>query len=234
MRWPELKSAAKSWSPEEEAKLRELYPVVSVRDLASVFSRTPEAVKSRAHRLRIVKAKGRKDWNAADRWMLRTFYPHVRTAIVAQRLNTTIAATYRQAKILGLHKSQAYLDSPDACRLRRGDNVGAGTRFTKGHVSANKGLRRPGYAPGRMRETQFKKGLQPHNTMPLWSFRFVDGYLMLKTGAPTARSRTGAWRGFGGRTAITRTAHSRILSWSPQRSTAGERRFTISPPRSSR
>jgi len=58
---------------------------------------------------------------------------------------------------MGLTKSAAYLASPAACRLRKGDNVGAARRFRPGHVPANKGLRRPGWSTGRMAETQFKK-----------------------------------------------------------------------------
>ena len=74
-------------------------------------------------------------------------------------------------------------------RGHRDTNVGAAFRFKPGQVPANKGLRRPGWAPGRMAATQFKKGQSPGNTMPLWTFRWVtDGkgrqYLMLKTGKP--------------------------------------------------
>jgi hypothetical protein len=49
---------------------------------------------------------------------------------------------------MGLRKSAEYLAGPEACRLQRGDSVGARTRFSAGHVPANKGLRRPGYFPG--------------------------------------------------------------------------------------
>jgi hypothetical protein len=42
-----------------------------------------------------------------------------------------------------------------------------------------------------MRETQFHKGQAPRHTMPMWSFRFCDGYLMLKTGANTPKPTTG-------------------------------------------
>jgi hypothetical protein len=65
-------------------------------------------------------------------------------------------------------KSEAYLASPAACRLRRGDNIGAPYRFTKGHVPANKGLRRPGWGPGRMKETQFRKGERQGRAVKLY------------------------------------------------------------------
>jgi hypothetical protein len=100
----------------------------------------------------------RRAWSREDDRRLRGFYPNTPTAEVARRLQRTVAATYGRANRLGLRKSPAYLASPAACRLRRGDHVGARFRFQKGHVPANKGLRRPGWGPGRMRETQFKKG----------------------------------------------------------------------------
>jgi hypothetical protein len=181
----------KTWTQAEELKLCELYPKVDLRDFAGLFDRSPKALRSRARVLGLRKEKQRKEWNSSDVWMLRTFYPHISTAILAQRVGSTVPATYRKARLLGLHKTQIYLDSADACRLRRGDNVGAAFRFQKGIVPANKGLRRPGYSigRGRMRETQFCKGQQPHNTMPMWSFRWyaggsnaAAGYLVLKTG----------------------------------------------------
>lgn len=71
-----------------------------------------------------------------------------------------MAATYSRARSLGLAKSAAYLKGPNSGRLSAGARVriGARTRFPKGHVPANKGLRRPGWFRGRMRETQFKRG----------------------------------------------------------------------------
>lgn len=89
---------------------------------------------------------------------MRRLYPDMPTATLARQLGRSLSATYGRAEKLGLRKSAAYLASPDACRLRRGDGVGKRHRFPKGHVPANKGLRRPGWSPGRMRETQFRKG----------------------------------------------------------------------------
>lgn len=97
-------------------------------------------------------------WSADDDARMRELYPHASTVDVARQLGRTVAAVYGRAANCGLHKSAEYLASPAACRLRRGGNVGVGTRFQPGHPPANKGLRRPGWGPGRMKETQFKKG----------------------------------------------------------------------------
>lgn len=123
---------------------------------------------------------GRERWTRKDDAALRRLYPDTSTVEVADRLGRTVASTYGRAKYLGLKKSAAYLASPAACRLRRGDNIGAAFRFQKGNVPANKGLRRPGFGPGRMKQTQFKKGQRVWNWRPLGSERLVDGYLYTK------------------------------------------------------
>ena len=124
-------------------------------------------------------------WSREDDALLRRIYPEMPTPQVARRLRRTLAAVYGRADKLGLNKSPAYLASPAACRLRRGDNPGAPFRFKKGHVPANKGLRRPGWAPGRMRETQFKKGVRQGVAVrlykPIGTERISkDGYLERK------------------------------------------------------
>jgi len=127
----------------------------------------------------------RKRWRPKDDALLRKLYPETPTAKVARRLGRTLASTYGHAATLGLVKSEGYLASPAACRLRRGDNVGAAHRFKRGQAPANKGLRRPGWAPGRMRESQFKKGERRGIAVKLWKpigteRTSKDGYLERK------------------------------------------------------
>jgi len=121
-----------------------------------------------------------KPWTKVQLRELRRLYPHVKTSKLERRLRHCVHSIYRKAAELGIRKTAKYLASKDACRLRRGDNVGAAYRYPKGHVPANKGLRRPGWAPGRMRETQFKKGVPSRNAMKLGTTRLIDGYLYVK------------------------------------------------------
>lgn len=96
-------------------------------------------------------------WTKAEIAIVRRRYPHEPTADLLPALpGRTLTTVYQRARMLGLSKTAAYLASPAAHRL---DGVkGLGTRFPKGHVPMNKGLRRPGWGPGRMKETQFKPG----------------------------------------------------------------------------
>jgi hypothetical protein len=124
-------------------------------------------------------------WSKADDAFLRQAYPHLPTVIVAALLGRTVAATYGRALARwGLRKTDAYNTSAASGRWQPGAAAGFSTRFQKGQSPANKGLRRPGWAPGRMRETQFQKGQRnghaARNWMPIGSRRLIDGYVYIK------------------------------------------------------
>lgn len=124
-------------------------------------------------------------WDVDSDALLRELYPDLPSQLLAEHFGCTLTALYQHARRLGLKKSDAYLASPHAQRLRRGDEVGKAYRFPKGYVPANKGTRRPGWAPGRMAETQFKKGemrgAAQHNYVPIGTERLSkDGYLERK------------------------------------------------------
>ena len=124
----------------------------------------------------------RRLWNFADEWMVRGYFPHIETRILAARLHHGYSSTSIHAKRIRVRKTSAFMEEMLRECGRRATLDGAATRFQKGLIPANKGKKMPGWGPGRMKETQFKKGQVSVNTMPMWSFRWVDGYLMLKTG----------------------------------------------------
>lgn len=141
---------------------------------------------------------GKRLWSADEEEALRVAYPDTPTQVIATRLRRSVLATYQRAQTLGLRKSAAYMAGPHASRLRRGDNVGAPTRFAKGHVPANKGTRRPGWFRGRMRETQFKpgerSGIAAQNWRPVGTILAdSDDYCRIKV----REARRGEATGFG-------------------------------------
>ncbi len=160
------------------------------------MKRKPPACRRRRQKDRF--RAGKRLWNPEDDALLVARYPHEKTAALARKLRRSVPATYNRAKKLGLAKSAEYLASADACRLRRGDNVGAACRFRPGHVPANKGLRRPGWGPGRMKATQFKpgvrQGLAARNWRPIGTILVdTDGYRRIKV----REARPGEAYGFG-------------------------------------
>lgn len=121
-------------------------------------------------------------WIPAEDRALATLYPHMRTDDIVPILGRSVSALYGRAQLLGLTKSDAYNASTLSGRMVPGfAPYGVEHRFKKGLVPANKGLRRPGWHKGRMRETQFRKGQSPHNTRPIGSYRLdKDGTLQRK------------------------------------------------------
>lgn len=129
----------------------------------------------------------RKPWSDEERARLADLYPSHPTKRVAQELNRDISGVYKMATNLGLKKTEAFLASPESGRLHKGQTRPGTERgqFKKGHVPHNTGLRRPGWAPGRMKETQFKKGcrsgMAETNWVPIGTIKpDSEGYLRIK------------------------------------------------------
>lgn len=124
-------------------------------------------------------------WSAQDVAGLTRRYPSEQTKVIAADLGRPIHTVYQKANSMGLKKDQAYLESDASGRLSGKDTRGLKSRFRKGQTPANKGLRRPGWSPGRMAETQFKagemRGAAQKNYVPIGTERISkDGYLERK------------------------------------------------------
>lgn len=120
-------------------------------------------------------------WTKRDIATVRRLYPDMDTKELAAKMNRSVISIYQCAANNSVTKSSAYDARKKAMEVERLTKSGVAYRFKKGIVPANTGLRRPGYAPGRMAETQFKKGRPPsdaRNYKPIGSYRINgDGYL---------------------------------------------------------
>jgi hypothetical protein len=157
------------WSHSELAVLRRDYGKVPLREIAAALNRGGVAVRSMAKKLRIQRPYSKIVWTSDEEQLLRDLYPHQPSDAIARRLCRPISSVYQHAAALGLKKSAEYLE--DAKRSGRFDTLsraGAAFRYPKGHVPQNKGLRRPGWHRGRMKETQFKQGVRQGVAAKLW------------------------------------------------------------------
>lgn len=145
----------------------------------------------------------RRLWSELEVALLRAAYPNYLTEAIAAVLGRPVSQVYGKAGNLGLKKSAAFIASDASGRIRKLEHKGRTFQFKPGNTPANKGLRRPGYAPGRMGETQFKKGSMSgaaqHNYVPIGTQRVSkDGYLERKVtddpGLAPARRWTGVHR----------------------------------------
>ena len=156
------------------------YPRANLLELARILERTPTALQSRA-KLLGVKRMGRHRWTDAENERLREIYPEARIVTLEAEFGLSQCVISSHANTLGIHRSNKYLSGPDAWRIRSGSGIGAAYRYRPGHVPANKGTRKPGWAPGRMSETQFKAGNRPHTWVPVGTeIRTKDGYFTRK------------------------------------------------------
>ena len=121
-------------------------------------------------------------WSETELAALRALYADSLTGDIAAALGRPVTAVYSKAQSLGLRKSEAFLASSASGRL---DGArGSQTRFIKGQVPRNKGVRGLGKHPNSVR-TQFKSGerygVARHNYVPIGSERITkDGYLERK------------------------------------------------------
>ncbi|GAB3335076.1 HNH endonuclease signature motif containing protein [Marilutibacter aestuarii] len=109
------------------------------------------------------------------------------TFLIAHLVGRSVASVHSLAHKLGLHKGPGYHRNPHAHLWASWTHPNTvASRFKPNQVPHNKGVRHPpGWAPGRMAETQFKKGHRGGRArevyQPIGATRFCrDGYLQRK------------------------------------------------------
>ncbi|WP_342705196.1 HNH endonuclease [Burkholderia arboris] len=129
----------------------------------------------------------RRFWTPAEVEKLILEYPERPTADLAVEFGSSEARVYAKAAELGLHKSDAFMESDRSGRIRRGRNDPrmVATQFKQGHVTWNTGKKGVTGTHPNCRRTQFKKGQMhgaaQHNYLPIGSLRLSkDGYLEQK------------------------------------------------------
>lgn len=127
----------------------------------------------------------RKPWTAKEIEILRRLYPDCKTETLALLLNRKSSLISQKANVLGIHKSEGWKKSPLSGRMLKGSTIGEATRFTNQTPGWNKGLKQKDYMSPEMIEktakTRFKKGQDPHNTVPIGYERITDdGYTEVK------------------------------------------------------
>ncbi len=103
------------------------------------------------------------DWSSHDDEILRTNYPMWPGFLVAHLIGCTETSLYQRAKRLGVEKHPDHWKNPMGYLWAGfGHPNSIAARIKPGTPPPNKGIKRPGWSPGRMSETQFKKGRAAH------------------------------------------------------------------------
>jgi hypothetical protein len=180
----EMRAKPVKWTEAEKDFLRSNYKRLTYQEIAAELGKTRDQVKQAASRYKITVSRA---WPEQEIKILRELYPNTPTQHIADQLGKTLTPIYRMANQLGLKKSDEFNASDASGRISKENRIRRGLeyRFPKGNVPANKGLRRPGWHSGRMKETQFKKGCLSGRAKaiykPIGAERVTkDGYLQRK------------------------------------------------------
>jgi hypothetical protein len=191
------------WTKKQHKRLKKLYTAgESLNSLAIIFKRSPEAVKGYVSRFGFHRNKQRKIWTEAEIGELRKLYSDTDTAILLEKFNCKVGQLYNTAARHGLKKSAEYTARILAeCGRQIMNHPNAiAARLKPGNVPPNKGKKMPaGWSPGRMRETQFRKGERAgaaqQKWVPVGTVTMRDGYMMMKVkDDPEAIAGKGALR----------------------------------------
>lgn len=177
------------WTRQELFRLVDLYAVHSAKRTAELLGRDVASVFSAAKRygLSKVQQNPRQLWTGQELELLRAQYPHERASLVAAALGRDVDAVHRKARDLGISKTADFFDRERERAKKQAQSCSSmiATRFAKGHEPANKGVRRPRWSCGRMRETQFKKGQKSWRTFPVGHIGpDPEGFLRIKIREP--------------------------------------------------
>lgn len=123
-------------------------------------------------------------WTEPEVEILIAMYPDEWNKDIAIKLGRNIDSVVHKAVVLGLKKSEAFFKSDKSGRNHLA-KVGNGTRFKKGQISHNKGLKQSEFMSAdkieKTKATRFKNGLVPHNRVPIGTERFgKDGFIQIK------------------------------------------------------
>jgi len=164
----------RTWTHNETRMLRRMHrDGFSLRGIAIWLERDCKVVARQARRLGLEFDSRRicHAFTADDDRTIRINYPYFPGFLVAHVIGASASATHRRAVKLGVKKAPDFHTHPRARAWSGYDHPNSvASRIKPGSTPPNKGLRRPGYAPGRSATTQFKKGRpagQAHNYVPI-------------------------------------------------------------------
>lgn len=112
-------------------------------------------------------------------------YPNMLNRDIAKEMGIKESSVVNKSCMLGLKKCKEFLREVSRENANNPNHGGRKTRFKKGMIPANKGMKQEEFmskeALERSIKGRFKKGRLPHNTKPLHSERVTkDGYVEIK------------------------------------------------------
>lgn len=124
-------------------------------------------------------------WTLEQSERLKKLWPDTETNEIALILNRSARSCWYKATLLGLKRSDEFIKNQKKMFVDNLLREGVKTRFKKGHEAKNKGFPMNQWmSPEKIEKTKatrFKKGIVPHNTVPIGFERISkDGYIEVK------------------------------------------------------
>ncbi|MCA1857418.1 HNH endonuclease [Massilia oculi] len=133
-------------------------------------------------------------WTDDQLETLRRLYSNYRTEDIAFLIGHTLDSVYRKANSLGLKKTAEFVAAQSARQLNRPDHPARESRFQKGLVPWNKGVKGVAGVQEACRATHFRPGQQPHNTLPIGSTKFDKSGVLLQKVSNAPGNGSKRWR----------------------------------------
>ncbi|HRH68888.1 MAG TPA: HNH endonuclease signature motif containing protein [Flavobacteriales bacterium] len=157
-----------AWTPQEDAILREKYPVLKTEALMELLpSRTRHSIVCRACKLKITVSNPKHAWTPEEDEYLRVHFATHANSTLAKKMKLDPEQVANHGHFLGLKKTRATW-----LRIQRKNGVRASvtnveTRFQKGLLVWNKGKKMRIDVFDRCKATMFKKGQVSNNKKPI-------------------------------------------------------------------
>ena len=172
------------WTKTKIKLLKADYPTANLGELAMKLRTTIPAIKSKAGSLGLHRSKGHHYWTEEDITLMREIYADTPNSKLAEIFHVSINCVENKAHFLGLKKSRQYLTDLGIKNSLNPNTMAS--RFKKGSVPKNKGMRQTEYMSqksiDKTKGTRFQIGNKPHNTIPVGTEVVrADGYTYVKT-----------------------------------------------------
>jgi hypothetical protein len=121
-------------------------------------------------------------WTLPEIELLRVLWPDTETKTVAASIGRSEQSVWRKATMMKFERTAEFIEKQKQMFAETLRREGVKSRFVKGHISANKGLKLKDYMSPekieKLKATQFKSKHKPHNTVEIGHRRIgKDGYL---------------------------------------------------------
>jgi hypothetical protein len=168
------------WTQNQLDELQRSYLLIPNTELAVRIGKSVTAIKQKCHKLGLTK---RRFLTATEKQYINEHYATTNTRDLATYLQRSLYTIHNYVHRVGLKKDTHFVQQHRKTLVLK---AGTHTRFKKGHIPANKGVKMNAELRERLKHTFYQKGNIPGNTLPIGSEIITKqwGYVKVKIAEP--------------------------------------------------